>query len=222
MGHVTRISRILAAVAVTILGVAALARALPQYSRDTKAACAACHVSVAGGPELSEFGKAFQGNRKNKVTTSPVATEYVGNDRCKTCHLPQHKSWLETRHAHALETLKTAPDSTAARMAKLLKLPLKGKPIENEACITCHVIGHKLAGGYPADSARVAAVSNVGCEACHGPGARHVRSSMADKKKTIHGKPSATLCVTCHVPAVNPGFDYEAQKTKVHPVTAAK
>jgi hypothetical protein len=222
MRHGTRISRILAAVAATGFGVAAFAWSFPQYSRDTKAACAACHVSVAGGPELSELGKTFQGNRKTKVASNAIATEYAGSDRCKTCHLPQHKAWLQTRHARALETLKNAPDSTAARMAKLLELPLKGEPIENEACVTCHVVGHKLAGGYPADSARVAAVSNVGCESCHGPGARHVRSSMADKKKTIHGKPSASLCTTCHVPAVSPGFDYEKKKTQVHPVTAAK
>lgn len=209
---------ILAAVVIA-LGATALARGFPQYSRDTQAACAACHVSMAGGPELSDMGKAFKANRKTKVAATSAGAEYVGNDRCRLCHLPQHTAWSTTPHARALEVLATAPDSTVAKFAKRLKVKVDGKPAESEACVVCHVTGWKLPGGYPsADSLRHAALGNVTCESCHGPGSRHVRAALADKKKTINGAPSVNMCLQCHVPALSPGFNYDERKKKVHPV----
>ena len=108
-------------------------------------------------------------------------------------------------------------------MAARLKVELKGKASENEACIVCHVTGFKLAGGYPAaDSARTAAVTHVACEACHGPGGKHVAASMAEKKKLINRAVTANLCTQCHTAVISPKFNFEEfKKVGVHAIKAS-
>ena len=187
----------------------------PEFSRQTRAACAACHVSPAGGAELSASGKAFKTDRKKAPDTTLAVAAYIGNDKCQICHAKQYKSWQTTKHAHALEMLKAAPDSAIALMASRLKVKLKGPPAESDACVVCHVTGYRLAGGYPAaDSARTAAVANVGCESCHGPGGAHFTAAPAEKKQTIVGKVSAGTCVQCHTPVMSPKFNYEEARRR--------
>ena len=195
--------------------------AFPKYARETKAACATCHVSPAGGAQLTEAGTAFKADMTKKPT--PVAgADYVGSAKCKMCHMPYFKAWQTTAHAHAFEGLEKAPDTTVAKMAAALKVEVAGKASASESCVGCHVTGYKLAGGYPAaDSAKTVAVTSVTCESCHGPGAKHVAAAMADKKSMIYGHPTAKMCVQCHTPAMSPNFDFEAYKKKgVHAVPA--
>lgn len=149
------------------------------------------------------------------------AATYVGANKCKMCHMKQHKAWAETKHAKALDALRGEPKAQEA-MAVALKIDIKGGAIKTDACVTCHVTGFKKTGGFPAaDSTKSAAVAAVGCEACHGAGSKHVAAAAADKKKMINGHPTAETCKGCHTDVTSPKFDFDAMKTKVHAVAAA-
>lgn len=197
--------------------------AYPEAARQTKAACAACHVNPAGGAALSDAGKAFKAEKK-APDTKVAGAEYVGPNKCRMCHLKEHKSWGETRHAKAFAMLKTAPDSTVAKVAKMMGVELKGPAAQSDACVVCHVTGFKLPGGYPAaDSVKNVSLMAVSCESCHGPGGKHVAATMADKKKMIDRAVTANMCTQCHTPAFSPKFNFEEFKKKgVHAVPVPK
>jgi cytochrome c554/c'-like protein len=201
-------------VAVALL-VAASASAYPQFARDTKAACAGCHVSPAGGHELNDAGKAFKADKK--APEGEVAgADYVGINKCKMCHIKQYTAWKTSKHATALATLHAGDPAKIKAMADTLKVELSGDAAGNDNCVTCHVTGFKLPGGYPAaDSAKTAAVSNVTCENCHGPGSKHVAAAAADKKKMISREVRAEMCMQCHTAVTSPKFKYDAYKAKI-------
>jgi len=198
--------------------------AYPEFARQTKAACATCHLNPAGGADLTASGKAYMADPKAPAAADAKGAEFAGNNKCKMCHFKQHKAWLELKHAKALDNLRKADPKASADVAAKLKVELKGPAAENDACVVCHVTGFHLAGGYPAsDSVKTAALSFVGCEACHGPGSLHVPAPAAAKKKFINGHPSAKLCMQCHTAATSPNFKFEEYKARgVHVVPAAK
>jgi hypothetical protein len=197
--------------------------AFPEFARHTKLACAACHSNPAGGVDLNDAGKAFKADMAKTPAAAAKAAEYVGVNKCKMCHMKQYKAWQETRHSNALVNLGKADAKAAGDVAAKLKVELKGPAAQNDACVSCHVTGFHLAGGYPgADSTKTAVVSNVTCEACHGPGSLHAAAPMAEKKKFINRMVSANMCMQCHTPAMSPNFKYEEYVKKgVHVVAAA-
>jgi hypothetical protein len=106
--------------------------------------------------------------------------------------------------------------------------------------VKCHTTGYGEAGGYPADPKKdeaagklAAAMSNVGCESCHGPGSLYVKFKTAEveKNKDVkftwddlakYGltKPDAIVCAKCHndqapTKPAEP-FKFEDAKAKVH------
>jgi hypothetical protein len=153
--------------------------------------------------------------------------EYVGSNKCKTCHIKQHKAWAETGHAKAFTKLETMDAQAAAEMAAKIKVELAGAAHKTDACVTCHVTGFQ-AGGFPAaDSTKNANLAAVGCEACHGPGSAHVALKPAERKTeaaktTIKTTMTAEDCQKCHTADFTPKFDLDAMKAKgVHAVAAA-
>jgi len=223
-GFVDR-TRILPRFVIVGLGLAVASQlwAYPKVAHDTKASCVTCHMNVAGGPELRDAGKAFKADGKAPAASTAKAAEYVGVNKCKMCHIKQHKAWAETPHAKAWAGLKGADAKKAGEVAAALKVELKGAPTATDGCVSCHVTGFQLAGGYPqADEVKSATVANVTCEGCHGPGSLHVSAPMAEKKKFI-AKATENMCKQCHVPAVSPDFVFaEYAKRGVHTVAAAK
>ena len=209
-------------VGAALVGLAAHAAAFPQFARDTKLACSTCHMIPAGGPDLTDAGKAYKADKKAPAAGAAKAAEYVGIGKCKMCHYKQYKAWLETPHSHALSNLKNADPKAAAEMAGKLKVELTGNPASNDACVVCHVAGFQLAGGYTAaDTSKVATLGNVTCEACHGPGSLHVAAAAADKKKLINRNVTANLCMQCHTSVTSPKFNFEEFKAKgVHKVSS--
>lgn len=201
--------------------VAAQATAVPSMAKKTGAACAACHKNVAGGADLTDAGTAYKADA-TKAPEKIAANEYIGANKCKTCHSKQNKAWLETKHAKAFQTLLTVDDKVAAEWATKMGIELKGKASENEGCVGCHVTGQGLPGGYPgADSTLAANVSLVGCEACHGPGTAHKAAAKEAKKAAINSAVGEALCKSCHTDKASPDFKFAERKLKVHPVAAA-
>ena len=107
--------------------------------------------------------------------------KYVGADKCKLCHMTQHKEWLESKHAKAWDALldneKTDPE-----------------------CVKCHVTGFGQPTGFESME-KTPTLVGVQCEACHGPGSVHMVAPKEQKKATIPLPTDA--CVKCHNPHKN-------------------
>ena len=127
---------------------------------------------------------------------------YVGEKACKKCHFGQHRTWKKIKHAQAwtgLEKYLAAEHGGADR-----------KDAEGRQCISCHVTGYGQAAhdGFKsvADSPHLLGVQ---CEACHGPGSKHIEAGTkvrAEKRKSFNKdeKTYTTLrtanCANCHNP----------------------
>jgi len=127
----------------------------------------------------------------------PLVGPYVGSQACASCHPGPTGQWKSTPHANAYASL----------IAKKRQF--------DQACFSCHVTGAVAVGGGevlgPTHPNQVGALSNVGCESCHGPGSAHVKAPT-----TPMAMPSAATCVTCHDKAQDDGrFDYAAYLPKV-------
>jgi hypothetical protein len=196
--------------------------AYPQVASKTKAACVACHVNPAGDAALNDAGKAFKADGTVPAASTAKAAEYVGANKCRTCHIKQHKAWAETPHARAWATLVKPDAEKTAAVAAALKMEITGSPDKTDGCVSCHVTGFQLKRGYPqADSTKAANLVNVTCEACHGPGSLHVSAPMAEKKKVIYGAVTANMCTQCHTPAASPDFKFDEYAARgVHAVAA--
>jgi hypothetical protein len=154
--------------------------------------------------------------------SAPRKANYVGSARCRSCHMAEHKGWSDSPHARSMGTLAHGDPKKIEEMAARLKIRLTASPDKTEACVTCHVTGFQLRGGYPQpDSIKNAGVASVGCESCHGPGSLHLTAAMADKKKTIHAG-SEAMCRQCHTAVLSPDFDFaQYSKRGVHPLKSA-
>lgn len=109
----------------------------------------------------------------------PTGLKFVGSKTCQDCHPKAYEIWAEGRdghrapHSHAYHTLLQPP--------KRANVPRNFDP----ECISCHVVGWNPQGYYPYVSGYVSAqetpdLINVGCEDCHGPGARHSAAENGD------------------------------------------
>lgn len=100
--------------------------------------------------------------------------KYIGDGKCKMCHMKQYKSWQQTKHAKAFDALK--PEEQ-----------------QKEECVQCHVTGYKETEEL---------LKNVQCEACHGPGSDYKDIKiMKDKEKAIAAGliiPNEETCKKCH------------------------
>jgi hypothetical protein len=104
-----------------------------------------------------------------------LRSDYVGAATCTACHEAQAAQWAGTPHAAAFTTL--------------LERSRQGVP----GCFACHVTGYGQPTGYRAIADR--GLRHVQCEACHGPGSRHLEDPAP---LNIVRTPPATVCRECH------------------------
>ncbi|MDP2344779.1 MAG: multiheme c-type cytochrome [Deltaproteobacteria bacterium] len=117
--------------------------------------------------------------------------DYVGAERCKSCHLAEYAAWEQSPHAKAFAVLST-------------------KEQADPRCQQCHTL-------VPNDTQQ--ALAGVQCESCHGAG-RHYMSEwvMRDAELAsllnLVAKVDATTCVRCHndaSPSLRP-FDFATSR----------
>jgi len=142
-------------------------------------------------------------------TKEAAKHEYVGPAKCKMCHKPEYTAWEATPHAKAFEALSAEEQ-------------------KKEECVGCHITGTDAKGEV---------ITNVTCEACHGPGSDYKSPKIMSKKKFADDPeaalaaakeaglviPTEETCMRCHKKEGNPNFkpfDFEKMKGKVHPVAA--
>lgn len=118
---------------------------------------------------------------------APGKPSYTGSGVCIGCHLAAWQVWQGTKHPHGYESLVS-----------------QGKQHHLD-CVTCHVTGWKERGGVCRID-QVEGKTEVGCEACHGPGSGHVSVPV---KATIVRPTTAQACVGCHDRENSPHFDFE-------------
>ena len=148
------------------------------------------------------------------------ASGYTGSKLCRTCHPDIYEAWTSSRHSYSILTASQAraagyplPPSPVVASWDDVAYTIGGRkriayadsvgnvldtayhhrvgtwrsfPAKAMDCAPCHVTGP---GGTDAVEL------NIGCESCHGPGERHVRSS---DKKDIGVDATSRTCGTCH------------------------
>ncbi len=104
---------------------------------------------------------------KDEVDEPPPPKDqtYVGVKECASCHFKQYIAWKKTGHAKTFEQLT----------AKYEKDP---------KCLQCHATGYGKPTGFK-DKASTPNLAGTTCEACHGPGSKHVEICKALGKKKL-------------------------------------
>ncbi|MBL7049792.1 MAG: hypothetical protein ISR96_09795 [Nitrospira sp.] len=132
-----------------------------------------------------------------------AAAEYVSAKKCKTCHIKQYKSWLETGMAESFENLKAGIKGEEKIKAGLD--PAKDYT-SDPACLKCHTTGYGKPGGF-VSLEQTPELINVQCEGCHGPGGDFRVIMKKNKKFTLAEVEAAGLilpsetnnnCLECH------------------------
>ena len=120
-------------------------------------------------------------------------SSYVGDVNCRDCHKEAYALWQSTPHGRAWRTLDDAEKTFDAE------------------CVGCHVTGWQKPGGSVLG--KVVGRENVQCEACHGPGSKHVETG-GDEHETRRLVPEE-VCRGCHHPHHSPTFDYATYRPKI-------
>ncbi len=149
-----------------------------------------------------------------KAPEKAQVISYLGMKKCKMCHKNQYESWAKTPHAASLKNLAAAKPEAVQKMADALGVKIEGKPELAPACLSCHVTGYGLEGGYTVEKGKEDMSDAVTCEECHGPGSLHMKAKKEDKAKTIAGQPGEAKCRTCHTKEMSPEFDFKKYSEK--------
>lgn len=148
--------------------------------------------------------------------------QYVGNKKCIGCHRNEYKAWQEDYHAKSLDDLKPG---IKAEVKQEKNLDPQKDYTADASCLICH------STGYGKASVPGAALSDVGCESCHGPGSKYRNVKIMNKKKYAENReaqralaveaglvaPTEALCVKCHneKSPTWKGFDYATMNEEV-------
>ena len=152
-------------------------------------------------PEMSmlvdNYKKAISESANKMVPSMAKTTEsqYTTAESCGKCHSRAFKLWQESRHSHALKSLKP------------------GNNDKRNECITCHTLGFGKPGGYVSEK-QTPKFAHVQCESCHGPGKSHIQASRGMKSKMII-KPAKETCLQCHNKDNDPTFDFAAKLPRI-------
>ncbi len=159
--------------------------------------------SVADAPRMEAWYTAYNDEVKQdylkrveiRKQLESGASEYAGEEKCKTCHAAEHKKWFDSQHAIAYEELEGVNKAF------------------DPACIVCHTVGFGKPGGF-VDMSLTPHLLNVQCENCHGAAKAHAESKGV-KPVTNHDWPKEKICGQCHVQKHSPSFSIEKYWPKI-------
>ena len=119
---------------------------------------------------------------------------YLPPEFCGECHQAQYEQWLNTRHAHAVETL-----ANQKRMDK--------------SCLTCHSLEFRVRGVVTGVKKR-----GVECVDCHAelqdPATAKMHGQRPGERATTRIV-NDTVCVQCHNKEHSPNFNLQTHLPKV-------
>ncbi|MDD2388440.1 MAG: cytochrome c family protein [Desulfobacterales bacterium] len=106
---------------------------------------------------------------------------YVGSTSCQPCHKAQYENFQTyARKSKSFDSVRKMSNGLT--------------PDEIKNCYTCHCTGFGKAGGFISED-KTPELKDAGCEVCHGPGQRHIKTRNPDhilKEVTIQ------ICQECH------------------------
>lgn len=117
---------------------------------------------------------------------APAGPAFAGSAACTACHSDVARIHDASRHHRALASVQA-----------------RGYGHDPE-CLRCHVTGIDASGGWRRLAGREH-LGEVGCEACHGPGAAHVANPLSALRPV-----SQATCLSCHDSENSPRFAYPA------------
>jgi len=113
--------------------------------------------------------------------TIGLQTSYAP-ETCKACHSVIHKTWLNSKHSKAIDSLTRVDKQN------------------DPECLICHTTGMNKEGGF-ISSGKTSEHLNVRCEACHGAARQHANYPLANKLPNAFKQ-----CSTCHSKENSPDF----------------
>jgi len=161
-----------------------------EHKNSVKASLISLGENIPDDPEVKKIDKKYKDKlinekgkfqedmlKKGKRRPTDLAHDphYVGAKICGSCHQSIADFVKKTRHTSAFDTLRE-----------------EKRQFEPE-CFSCHTTGYGKPGGFT-NIYTAGELIGVQCEACHGPGNRHVLDTKVNMKKT----PTANDCITCH------------------------
>jgi len=117
---------------------------------------------------------------------------YVGSLACKKCHPEEYANFMTY-----------AKKSTSFKSIEKQMRHLTPEEIKN--CYPCHTTGYGQPGGFVSPE-KTPNLKNAGCEVCHGPGSKHVRTQ---KPGDIKGNLTKKDCERCHISERVKAFRYK-------------
>lgn len=142
-----------------------------------------------------------------------VQGKFVGSRKCESCHEESYRTWAQSEHSRAWDSLSTVPPT-----ADTADPPRDFDP----ECISCHVVGWQHRENFPynggfVDIEKTPHLANVGCESCHGPGSAHMAAEVGDDEQLQEklraamrlGNRTERLCESCHDENNSPDFNFE-------------
>lgn len=107
-------------------------------------------------------------------------TEYafIGNKKCKKCHVKQYKAWKQTKMANVFDLLKAGVRADAKKKAGLD--PQKDYTRDKQ-CLPCHTTGYGKKNGFVSIE-ETPNFTGVGCEMCHGAGGTYTQKQYMHLK----------------------------------------
>jgi len=144
--------------------------------------------SYKDDPQVSRFFRSYlkavdRAGFLNEIPRHP-SEPFAGSATCGKCHVKDFLKWEQTKHAGGLATLEVDGHG------------------RDPDCVECHVVGLKSRGGFQSRET-TPDLASVGCESCHGPGARHSRSPAVVRMPKV----GTAMCVNCHNAERSPGFN---------------
>ena len=155
---------------------------------------------LAGGCATPAVAPAPVGPLVKSVQQDSGGEPFIGSSGCRVCHAAAYARWRETNHAREFSGLPSGDRLVTS-------------------CLRCHVTGYGDRLGYRA-GVEVPDLANVGCEACHGPGAGHARSRYPELVPTLTGGECPPceinrICRLCHTSERSAGFDLARALEKI-------
>jgi nitrate/TMAO reductase-like tetraheme cytochrome c subunit len=140
------------------------------------------------------------GDFSARLVASLREQKYLGSASCAECHPAEAAAWAQSGHSHAMQTLATK------------------KSERDPTCIVCHLVDVPELVVDETKPAKPVEALGIGCEACHGGGARHVEfareGAKADAVRAL-APAGAAACLRCHVPPNAMHFDFEHDWPKI-------
>ncbi|HSI73617.1 MAG TPA: multiheme c-type cytochrome, partial [Fimbriimonas sp.] len=97
---------------------------------------------------------------------------------------------------------------SSAHAHALLTLEKEGHPRDPD-CVSCHVVGLQFSTGFKSRQ-KTPQLANIGCESCHGAGAKHAAKPSLKLRKLTE-----QACLPCHTTENSPHFDFKTYWKKI-------